>query len=221
LIDELRVLEKALNAPAARHPMYCNHAHPINFNLGRIEGGEWTSSVPTHCKVDVRIGYYPGRQAADVQHEIEVVLRSAHVRHPHASSVKYEVSYRGFQADGLVVDMDHPMVKTLVGCHRALALEDPDTLAFTATTDVRFFHLYGGIPATCYGPAGSSIHGIDEWVSIDSMLRVATVYALFIARWCGLNHIESKEAAYSAQRLDMLPVAAATADERSNNKTLG
>ena len=55
---------------------------------------------------------------------------------------------------------------------------------------VKFFHLYGNIPATCYGPKSGDIHGIDEWVSIDSMQEVCAVLAVFIARWCGLNQIE-------------------------------
>ena len=59
----------------------------------------------------------------------------------------------------------------------------------TATTDVKFFHLYGKIPSTCYGPSGADIHGIDEWVSIASMMRVAAVYALFMVRWCGVNRV--------------------------------
>ena len=54
---------------------------------------------------------------------------------------------------------------------------------------MKFFHLYGNIPATCYGPAGGDIHGIDEWVSIASMQQVSAVLALFIARWCGLNRV--------------------------------
>ena len=59
--------------------------------------------------------------------------------------------------------------------------------ASTATTDVRFFHLYGNIPSTCYGPRGANIHGVDEWVSIESMQQVAAVLALFMARWCGVQ----------------------------------
>ncbi|CAN7515580.1 ArgE/DapE family deacylase [Variovorax paradoxus] len=189
LVEQLRELERAWNEPSARHPVYCNHTHPINFNLGRIQGGEWPSSVPTHCKVDVRIGYYPGKKAAEVKAEIEEVLRQAHASHPQAAALQYEVGYGGFQGDGLVVDMEQPLIAMLMGCHSDLWERQPAQRAFTATTDVKFFHLYGSIPSTCYGPSGSSIHGIDEWVSIDSMQRVAAVYALFIARWCGLNRL--------------------------------
>jgi acetylornithine deacetylase len=60
---------------------------------------------------------------------------------------------------------------------------------------VRFFHLYGKIPSTCYGPKGSDIHGIDEWVSIASMQQVSAVLAVFMARWCGVNPRSALQAA--------------------------
>ena len=44
LVETLRELEARWNRPEHRHSMYCAHEHPINFNLGRISGGEWTSS---------------------------------------------------------------------------------------------------------------------------------------------------------------------------------
>ncbi|PTC00315.1 acetylornithine deacetylase, partial [Thalassospira xiamenensis] len=46
---------------------------------------------------------------------------------------------------------------------------------------------YGNIPATCYGPKAERIHGIDERVSISSMMEVTEVLALFIADWCGVT----------------------------------
>jgi acetylornithine deacetylase len=62
--------------------------------------------------------------------------------------------------------------------------------AFTGTTDAKFFNLYGETPAICYGPSGGeNIHGIDEWVSIDSVVQVTAVLAVFMARWCGVNRI--------------------------------
>jgi len=189
LIARLRELEKEWNLPERRHPLYCHHEHPINFNVGRFVGGEWASSVPTHCRADVRIGYYPGRTAAEVRAEVEAALADAHAKHPNADSVRFTVRYEGFQGDGLVVDMEEPVIQTLIACHEDINKVMPQSQALTATTDVKFFHLYGKIPSTCYGPIGSAAHGIDEWVSLESMQRVTAVYALFIARWCGLNRI--------------------------------
>ena len=83
--------------------------------------------------------------------------------------------------------MNTPMVQALQACHRDITGAEADAVALTATTDARFFQLYGGTPATCYGPQSGNTHGIDEWVSIDSMMQVTQVLALFIARWCGVN----------------------------------
>jgi len=85
--------------------------------------------------------------------------------------------------------MDQPMIAMLTQSHRDIAGTGAVLRASTATTDARFFHLYGGIPATCYGPLHGNGHGIDEWVSIESMQEVTAVLALFIARWCGLKRV--------------------------------
>jgi acetylornithine deacetylase len=190
LVDKLRELETAWNLPAARHPHYREHEHPINFNLGRISGGEWTSSVPTHCRVDMRLGFYPGLKPAQVREQVETLLKAALATHPQRQSVSYELTYQGFQAEGLVVDMQQPAMRQLLQCHQDIVGQAATLRASTATTDVRFFHLYGNIPSTCYGPQGANIHGVDEWVSLASLHEVTAVLALFIARWCGLNRLQ-------------------------------
>ena len=187
LVEKLRELETQWNEPQHRHSMYCQHEHPVNFNLGRIEGGEWSSSVSTHCRVDLRLGFYPGVKPADVRAQVEALIREAHAAHPAQAAVKVEVSYHGFQAEGLVVDLQQPALQALMQAHHDITGQVCETRATTATTDVRFFHLYGNIPSTCYGPRGANIHGVDEWVSISSLQQVTAVLALYIARWCGLE----------------------------------
>ncbi len=190
LVAELRNLEAKWNEPKHRHSLYYHHDHPINFNLGRIEGGEWSSSVSTHCRADLRLGFYPGVKPMEVRAEVEALIRAAHAAHPAHASVKVDVSYHGFQAEGCVVDLQQPAMLALMQAHHDITGRPAATRAATATTDVRFFHLYGQIPATCYGPRGANIHGVDEWVSIESMLQVTAVLALFIARWCGVHRVD-------------------------------
>ena len=93
-----------------------------------------------------------------------------------------------------MVDTTQPVIVQLMQCHHDIAGVQLPMFASTATTDVRFFHLYGKIPSTCYGPEGADIHGIDEWVSISSLQRVTAVLALFMARWCGLNPLPNRAA---------------------------
>ena len=173
LCAKLKELEAQWNEPAHRHPHYAHHDHPINFNIGKLSGGEWASSVATQCRADVRIGFYPGMKPAQVRALVEAVVKAAYEAHPKKASVRYELIYEGFQAEGMLVDMNQPMIDTLKACHHEVAGGQMALIASTATTDARFFQLYGGIPATCYGPQSGNTHGIDEWVSIDSMMEVS------------------------------------------------
>ena len=59
LINALRGLEAELNAEQSAHPHFEDYPHPINFNVGKIAGGDWASSVPAWCDIDCRLGLYP------------------------------------------------------------------------------------------------------------------------------------------------------------------
>jgi acetylornithine deacetylase len=161
----------------------------VNFNLGKIHGGEWASSVPTACRSDIRIGFYPDMKVARAKAEVEAVLAAAHAQHPNRDSVEYRIVYEGFQADGFDLDLNTPVITELMRCHQDIAGRPLEVLPFTGTTDAKFFNLYGNTPAICYGPHGESYHGIDEWVSIASMVEVSAVLAVFMARWCGVNRL--------------------------------
>ena len=66
LSDRLKLLEREWNEPAKRHALWCHHDHPINFNLGRLMGGEWHSSVATTARADIRLSFYPGMSREQV-----------------------------------------------------------------------------------------------------------------------------------------------------------
>lgn len=187
LVDHLRHLEEAWNAPEVRHPAYAGHTHPVNFNLGGIQGGEWGSSVPTRCVLDLRVGFYPGTPTADVRDALTEAVATARRQDPLLAKARVEIDWRGFQAEGCAVERDQPLFHLLADSHRAVRGDTPRDIAVTCTTDARFFNLYGDTPATCYGPQADNIHGIDESVSLDSMADVARVLALFMAGWCGLE----------------------------------
>jgi acetylornithine deacetylase len=187
LFDALKGLVAQWNEPANRHPAFAHVHDPIKLNLGKIQGGEWASSVPTRCVMELRIGSYPEVPAAATRAAVEACLQRATQTDPRLAGVRFKVSYAGFQAEGFVADRHAPMMRTLAAAHTRALGTQPDWYASTATTDARTFHLYGTIPATCYGPEATDIHGIDESVSLASAVAVAQVLALFVARWCGLE----------------------------------
>ena len=172
---------------ATPHPAFAGVDKPIQFNLGRIQGGEWTSSVPTRCVADIRCGFFPGVTVAEARAAVEARLASTAASEPSLQGVQYRIRYAGLASEGVVVDRAQPLMNTLADAHERVAGTPARGMASTATTDVRAFHLYGDIPATCYGPESSHIHGTDESVSLESTRVVTQVLALFMARWCGVQ----------------------------------
>ena len=59
--------EAEMNRAERRHPAFAADNHPINVNIGTIEGGEWNSSVPTRARLGVRVGVMPGHSCREVR----------------------------------------------------------------------------------------------------------------------------------------------------------
>jgi acetylornithine deacetylase len=185
--NALKALEARLNPPHQTHAVFGDHPHPLNFNLGRIAGGEWASSVPTTCRTDFRFGVYPGRDVHEAKAEVEQTIRAALAAL--AEPPRCEISWHGFHAPGCLVDLTSAPMQLLAQCHQAVHGAPPVAYAATGTTDVRLFQLGAGIPSTCYGPRAQRIHALDECVEIESLLRVAEVYARFTTQWCGTTRL--------------------------------
>lgn len=188
LIAALHALETRWNAEG--HPAFEGIDHPLNFVVSKIEGGDWTSSVPAWCTFDMRIGMYPGADLAAVRRELEATIAEASRNDPFLSNNPPEVVYHGFQAEGYVLEGGEDAQALLERCHRQAFGRAMERRAATATTDARFFGLYAGIPALVYGPLSEDIHGFDERVEIDSIRRVTQAIALFVGDWCGLERVD-------------------------------
>jgi acetylornithine deacetylase len=52
MIRALQELEAEWNDRAAADPVCGDVPHPLNFNAGKIAGGDWASSVPAWCDID-------------------------------------------------------------------------------------------------------------------------------------------------------------------------
>ena len=101
IIAALHRLEHRWNE--VKHPAFAGHAHPINFVVSKIEGGDWTSSVPSWCTFDMRIGLYPGQDLAAVRAEVEATVAAAAKDDPYLAKNPPQVVYHGFQAEGYVL----------------------------------------------------------------------------------------------------------------------
>jgi len=178
VLGALRELEAELNSDPP--PPYSTIAHPINLNPGIVAGGDWTSTVPARCTLSCRLACYPGTDPYELRARVEQTVASAVRESPFEAMVRYD----GFICEGSIVPAGEPVVQMLSWAYAQVHGEAPALRPTTATTDARHF-IRSGIPAVCYGPRAESIHGIDERVSLSSMMQCAEVLARFVVAWCG------------------------------------
>ena len=189
LIGALRKLEARWNEEKSARPHFANEAHPINLNVGKIEGGDWASSVPAWCRVDFRISIYPGVDAASAAKEIERTIAAYTQGDAFLANNPPRVAFNGFFSEGYELAPGSDAERALGQAH-GLAFGSPlETATTPAYLDARVYALYDKIPALCYGPRGHDAHGYDERVSLESVEKVTQAIALFIADWCGVEPI--------------------------------
>ncbi|MEL7468196.1 MAG: ArgE/DapE family deacylase [Pseudomonadota bacterium] len=190
VIEALRGVEAKWNAEKGKHPYFEDLDHPININIGKIAGGDWASSVPAWCRLDVRAAIYPGVEPKDAAAEIEQAIRRAAAGDPFLSNSPPDVIFNGFFAKGYVLEEGTEAEGTLSRSFEQ-AYEGERLKSFTTPgyLDGRVFVLYGECPCLVFGPRSENIHGFDERVSLESVRRVTKTIALFIADWCGTETV--------------------------------
>jgi len=186
VITRLRELEERWNAEQGSHRHFEDLDHPINLNLGKIAGGDWASSVPAWCEMDLRIALYPGVTAEDAWREITEHLATVTVDDA-GNPIRTTATRNGFFAQGYVLEEGSDAEAALAASHQEVFGSELASFTTPGYLDGRVFTQYAGIPSLVYGPVSQAIHGYDERVSIESVRRITKSIALFIAEWCGVR----------------------------------
>jgi acetylornithine deacetylase len=163
-----------------------------HLNVGVVRAGDWPSTVPGRCEIEVRMSFVPGETEAGVKREIAgrisaISQRSAWLReHPP------RIAYFGWHTEPWIQDERDPFVQSFAQCvadvRRAIDGPPPILAGITAGLDTRFAAHYG-VPALAWGPKGACLHGADEYVELDSVIEVARTLAIFAMRWCGADEV--------------------------------
>lgn len=190
VIGALRELEKKWNAGARSDPLFSEIDHPLNLNIGKIEGGDWASSVPAWCKVHCRIAFLPGRKAREAAAEIEKCIADFSRSDSYLANSPPRLIFNGFMVEGFVLEPGSEAEHVLAEAHHEAIGSPLEARAATAYLDARVYALYDGVPALTYGCTAENYHACDERVNLESLRKTTQAMALFIADWCGLEEIK-------------------------------
>ncbi|MGY4689989.1 ArgE/DapE family deacylase [Salibacterium sp. K-3] len=190
-MEALKAYENELNQ--RRKPIsFHDQEKPVEVCIGNFHAGDFPSNVPKKAVLECRCGVLPNHDPAVLKEEVKERILAAADKDSWLQQHPPDITFFGFHAEGMEMDNDQtPFFKTLDDVHEKVTKTPAGRKALPVTTDARFFNLYYDIPAVCYGPSGGNIHGVDEWVDLDTLKEVTKVYAAFLAAWCGV--VEKKE----------------------------
>jgi Acetylornithine deacetylase/Succinyl-diaminopimelate desuccinylase and related deacylases len=143
-------------------------ALPYPINVGLIEGGEWSSSVPDRVVFEGRLGVPLGQELDAARAEFEAALDDG-------ESPPVEVEWTGGQFAPGATPPGDPWVATVSA---AVAAERRAPARLTGVPYGADMRLYcaRGIPAVMVGTPGLELaHAVDERVRVEDLASVARI----------------------------------------------
>jgi acetylornithine deacetylase len=165
--------ERAINR-AVEHPAMQALALPYPVSVGRIDGGEWSSSVPDRVTVEGRLGVPLGTELADARAAFEATLDDG-------EAPPVEVEWTGGQFAPGATPPGHPWVASVAAAVRAERGVPARITGVPYGADMRLF-CARGIPTVMVGTPGLELaHAVDERVRVEDLAAVARIIVRAVA----------------------------------------
>lgn len=140
----------------------------ITCNIGTIQGGTKSNVIPESCKVqiDCRLPF------GVTQDFVTSYLR----KNLDELGIRYEIHQFGFKSEANYTSAEDPVCRAIVDNISYVTGKEAYGVMQWASSDARHFRDYQ-IPVLQYGPAYlPSIHGYNEKVRVEDIVRCAKVY---------------------------------------------
>jgi acetylornithine deacetylase len=160
--------ERALNAEV-EHPLMRALELPYPLLVGRIEAGEWSSSVPDRLRFEGRAPVRLGEDVAAARAGVEAVVAGA--------CPQARLTWPGGQFASGQTDPAHPFAVLARAALSAELNREVGTAGVPWGADMRLWTARG-IPTVMVGTPGIELaHGVDERVRVDDLVTLSRAIA--------------------------------------------
>jgi acetylornithine deacetylase/succinyl-diaminopimelate desuccinylase-like protein len=148
--------------------------------IGQIHSGEIYNQYPQECRLEGTRRWLPGTHREEVEKELRGLL--AEVARETATTIEAEfITIR----DAFRLDQKDLLVDAFQQSYQAISGQPLPIGPKPFCDDGNSFWGLGQVPAITHGPRAGGQHTLNEWVSIADLVRVAHLYALTAALYCG------------------------------------
>jgi acetylornithine deacetylase/succinyl-diaminopimelate desuccinylase-like protein len=173
LIDRLNRLDRELSLK--RDPM----AGAESLFIGQIHSGEIFNQYPQECRIEGTRRWLPGTRRQDVEQQLHSLL--AEVARETGTTIQADLK---MMRDSFLLEQNDPFVSAFQNAQATASGQSLPIGAKPFCDDGNSFWSLAKIPAITHGPNAGGAHTLEEWVSIDDLVRVARVYALTAVAYC-------------------------------------
>ncbi len=187
VVEHISKLEKKRNERIT-DPLYGKVPIPIPINLGKIEGGNWPSSVPDYVKLEGRMGVSPEETMESAKMEMENWVSALQEVDPWFAEHPVVIEWFGARWVPGAIDLEHELMNKLITNYQQIKGESPIVEASPWGTDGGLLTKVGGTPTIVFGPGVTAkAHHPNEYIEIEKVFEAAEIIGLTMIDWCGLH----------------------------------
>jgi acetylornithine deacetylase len=169
-------------------PLFRNYEMPFGISIGKLQAGNWSSSVPESLVAEGRMGVLLGEDPADARAAFEERVAAACAKNPWLVDNPAIVTWPGGQFASGSIDQQHEFIDEVSASISDLTGEVPERAAAPYGSDLRLYAGIGGIPTLHFGPGDVRYaHAVREQVNLDELIAVTRSLALLAVRRCGAH----------------------------------
>lgn len=185
-VDANRAMVRLLAALEPLHAELERAApHPLlgrgSFHIGSILGGTGVSTYADRCEAVIERRTIPGEAARDF---VDAVIRAAERTAAEDGTAPIEVREL-LVREPFEATPDSPVVGCVQRALESVTGERSDAVGDSVWMDAAILHAHG-IDTVVIGPVGAGGHAAEEWVEVDSVVKLAEVLARVAADYCGV-----------------------------------
>ena len=168
-------------------PRFHDTPFPYGLSIGRVQAGDWASSVPDLLVADGRYGVRLGEPVRTARAALEDRLAAICAAHPWLAEHPVRFTWTGGMFASGELPPGHPLLPAV---REAVADAGGGQLperAIAAGSDLRLYAA-AGVPTLHYGPGDLHLaHGPRESVPLAEVVTAARAFALLTLRSCGVR----------------------------------